>query len=235
MATRVDRLPDWDAGAIDDPLYKRLALFVALLAPILVVSFLAAFLGGTPLLGTGVFFLLTFLIALAAMWRADARGPLRSLKPKTLDDERFQNIAEGIAERIGVARPRLLEVDGAGPNAMVFGIRRPTIVVTRQLLEEFTRTEQEAVAAHCLLRIRSGRLWLTHVSEMLGRTGSRFAPRIGELDDVHAAALTRYPPALASAISKSKPDDSATAPFWFVGYGESHRHPAERVAELKDL
>ena len=235
MATSADRLPDWDAGPIHEPLSKRVALFASLAAPIAVVAVVASLLGGGLDLGFILFFALYLLVFLVVAWRADSRWPLRSLNARPLENDRFSNIVEGLADRIGTGSPRLLEVDGAGPNAMVFGARRPAIAVTRELLDSFTRTEQEAVAAHCLLRIRSGRLWLTHLSEILGRTGSRFAPRVGDEDDIHVAALTRYPPALAAAISKAKPNEGVTAPFWFVAHGASHRHPTERVAALQDL
>lgn len=235
MATKGQTLPDWNAGPLNESMAKRLGLFAALAAPIVVISIVVSLLGGGIDLGFVAFFTLSLLVGLVAAWRADSRGPLSALRPKPLDDDRFANIVEGMADRIGVVKPSLLEVEAAGPNALVFGLRRPAIGVTRELLETFSRTEQEAVAAHCLLRIRSGRVWMAHGAAMLGRTGSRFAPRVGEQDDIHVAALTRYPPALASAISKAKPNETPTAPFWFVAYGESHRHPTERVADLQDL
>lgn len=235
MAAPGQTLPDWNVGAVHEPLAKRVGLLAALVAPILLISICVSLLSGGPDLGFIAFFTLSLLVFLVAAWRADSRGSLRALRPEPLDHDRFTNVVEGMADRIGVAKPRLLEVEAAGPNALVFGLRRPAIGVTRELLQTFSRTEQEAVAAHCLLRIRSGRVWMAHAAAMLGRTGSRFAPRVGEQDDVHVAALTRYPPALASAIAKAKPNESATAPFWFVAYGESHRHPEERIADLQDL
>ncbi len=236
MATAAPTLPDWDAGPTRYPVAKRLGLVAALAAPVIVAAVVLTILWGGgfdigAIAGTTAF----LMVLLRVAWRAQARMPLRTLRARPLEHPRFVNIVTGLSQRIGTKTPRLLEVDGLAANALVFGTRRPSIAVTRPLLETFTRTEQEAVAAHCVLRIYSGHLLFTHLAAVLGRSGSRFAPRVGFEDDIHAVALTRYPPALESAIQKAKPNESATAPFWFVAHSTSHRHPTERIAALRDL
>ena len=54
-------------------------------------------------------------------------------------------------------------------------------------------------------------------------------------DDIRAAATTRFPPALVSAIEKAEPRGGRFGPFWFVGTGPADRSVDERIATLQDL
>ena len=118
---------------------------------------------------------------------------------------------------------------------MVCRARGDALAVTRALLEGFTRTELEAVVSHCLVRLNSVDLDRASLSVALGPLGSGSIPTVGDRDDVAAAAVTRYPPALAAAIEKAEPRSGRYAAFWFVASGRSHRSASERAAALRDL
>jgi hypothetical protein len=155
--------------------------------------------------------------------KATARRALKDsgASPLTGDEQpRFRNIADGLAERLGLGRVDLFVIDRGGPNALCCKLERPTIAATKDLLESYTRTEVEAVVAHCLVRHRAA--------------GHKGGP-VGFSDDVRAAALTRYPPALASAIEKADPYRGRYAAFYLVADDPGHRPVAERVTAILDL
>lgn len=155
--------------------------------------------------------------------RAAARRALKDSGARPIVGEeqpRLRNIADGIAERLAVGPVDLFVIESGGPNALCCKLERPTIAATTSLLETYARTEVEAVVAHCLVRHRSA-----------GHRGVR----VGFADDVRAAALTRYPPALAAAIEKADPYRGRFAPFYLVAEGPSHVPAADRVTALLDL
>jgi hypothetical protein len=121
------------------------------------------------------------------------------------------------------------------PNAMVCRAKGPALAVTRGLLDDFTRTELEAVIAHCMVRLLSTDVERASMALAQGPLGTRSIPRVGYEDDVRAAAVTRYPPALADAVEKAKPMKGRYAPFWFVADDRSHRPAQERAAAIRDL
>jgi hypothetical protein len=141
------------------------------------------------------------------------------------------NLASGLASDLGMKTPRVLVSPEQGANAFVVpGV----IVVTEDLLSQYTRTELEAVIAHCLVRLRDGGLgWAVTAAGTGGH--SRVAPRVDERVDARTAALTRYPPALASAIRKASPRRGRTAALWFVAHDSSHAPAEQRAAALLDL
>ncbi|MDQ3941320.1 MAG: hypothetical protein M3238_08220 [Actinomycetota bacterium] len=157
----------------------------------------------------------------------------RSLAPD--DHPRLWNIASGLAVDLSSPVPALFLITEGGPNALVCRRRGPAIAVTRSLLESYTRTELEAVVAHCLVRSRSPHLHRVVLATALGPLGSFALPVAGFDDDVRAAAVTRYPPALAAAIEKAEPRSGRWSPFWFVGVGPAHRPAPDRIAALEDL
>ena len=229
------RLPDWEAGPIAYPLAKKVSLVIVLAGPLFLFFFGFSLLDGGWEAGSLVATLFWISFLGINQWRATKSSALRGVKTEPLDDPRFENLVRGLVEQRHLPNPELLVIEEGGPNALVMRGPRPRLAVTRSLLETFTRTEQEAVAAHCLLRLASGQAGFIQLASSLGRSGSRFAPKIGYEDDVHAAALTRYPPALADAITKAKPAEGVASPFWFVAHDPSHRHPTERAAALKEL
>jgi hypothetical protein len=235
-ARRVTDAPDWNVPAPPGPrLYDWLIADSVVVIPAVVV--VVAFVAGSPLLG---FILLgAFLVggvggAALSGRRALARVAAVPIGPD--ESPRLHNLVAGLAARLHVAPPALWVIREGGPNAMVAGVLgRARLAVTASLLDRFARSELEAVVAHCLVRAERGRRWRASVAVWLGRPGRRLAPPVGSDDDVRAAALTRYPPALAAAIRKSEPRRDRLAPLWFVADGPPHRPAEEREAALLDL
>lgn len=155
--------------------------------------------------------------------RVHARRALKEAGARHLRDgeqPRFRNLAEGLAARASSGAPDLWLLTAGGPNAIGCRFDRPVVAVSESLLDLFTRTEIEAVVAHCLVR---------------NRTAGRKGALVGYDDDVRAAALTRYPPALASAVQKAEPYRGRYGAFYFVAEGSTHRAVTERAEALLDL
>lgn len=148
---------------------------------------------------------------------------------------RFLNLVTGLAQDLAMDPPETYVIGRASPNAIVWHGRRPALAVTSGLLEEYSRTQLEAVVAHCVIRLRDGRIRAAMPPVWLGRWAHRLAPQVGHDDDVRAAAVTRYPPALASAIEQASPSSGAYAPLWFAGSGAAHRDAAHRAADVLAL
>ena len=214
---------------------QRTAAVLAFVA----IAALATFVLGPGIGLLGVMAVNIVLVVAFFMW-ANNQGllALRASGAKRLAEDgepRLWNIVTGLASDMKVTRPALYVVPGGGPNAMVCRARGDAFAVTRSLLDTYTRTELEAVVAHCLVRLRSVDLDRAALGVALGPLGSRGIPPVGLHDDVAAASVTRYPPALAAAIEKAEPRSGRYAPFWFVASGSSHRSGSERAAALRDL
>lgn len=136
------------------------------------------------------------------------------------DEPRLMNVVTGLAEKLRAGPVEVFSIDGPGPNALAGRTERPVVAVTRALLEGYARTELEAVVAHCLVRYRGA-----------GKKGVV----VGYSDDVRAVALTRYPPALVSALEKATPYEGRYAPLYMVSEGTSHRPKLDRIQALNDL
>jgi hypothetical protein len=54
-------------------------------------------------------------------------------------------------------------------------------------------------------------------------------------DDLKAVAITRYPPALGTAIGKSQSGRDRWSPARFAADHPSHRPPEQRIEFLSDL
>lgn len=190
-------------------------------------------------------FLPTLLIMLGLMvagfWWVNNQG-LLAMRPAgasrcTPDQEpRVRNIVRGLAADMRIKTPELYVIAQGGPNSIACIARgRAALGFTRTLLDTYTRTELEAVAAHGLVRLASGTIHSATLSIALGPLGRKRPPPVGEADDVQACAATRYPPALASAIEKAEPRSGRFAALWFVAHGGGHRDHTERVAAIRDL
>jgi len=179
---------------------------------------------------------------------------IRSVGAQALEDgrePRLANLAAGLARDLDAEPPHLYLVASGGPNALVVRSSGSAVAITQSLLEVYTRTELEAVIAHCLVRLRDRRRMRRMglavalgrpARSPLGRPARSFrSPAPGSLepvgleDDLAAVSVTGYPPALASAISKAEPASGRFAPLWFVGMDPSRPAPERRVAELSDL
>lgn len=140
-------------------------------------------------------------------------------------DARLCNLVEGLATGAGVRHPRLVVVDSPGLNAMAAGTSpgRSVLAVTTGLLDELTRIELEGVLAEALWLIRHNETLPGTVLAAtfgIGRSAALTADRDTAADQ-GAVSLTRYPPALASALEKIErkgaavPGQSAsTAQLW---------------------
>ncbi|CAN5689786.1 hypothetical protein BH18ACT15_BH18ACT15_12940 [soil metagenome] len=146
---------------------------------------------------------------------------------------RLRNVASGLAADTASPAPELWVSTRPERNALVCGGKHPVIAVTRSLLAGSSRTELEAVLAHCLVRF--GRGDSARALRALARGPFGRPPAVGYEDDVLTAALTRYPPALVRALRSAEPVEGRYGPLWFVSSEPSHRSVPGRIAALKDL
>ena len=193
---------------------RKAAALVALFAagPALIVAVISGVLGGLAA-GVAVFAVVFAALAGWVFLGADrlVRSGLtrsgvafRDADPRV--DARLYNMAEGLATTIGVRCPKLAVVECDGLNAMVSGARRgrELVVVTSGLLEGLEVVELEAVLAEVLYRLRCGEVAAETVLVAtfgLGRS-ALFGPGRDTRLDAEAVRITRYPPALTSALEK---------------------------------
>jgi hypothetical protein len=175
---------------------------------------------------------------LALLWeRAQGRLALRSFRARRLDPgehPRVANLLQGLASDVGVATPSPYVLDDEGANALACRAGGPAIALSAPLLETYTRTELEAVIAHCVVRLRHGGTrgaarWCAFGA--LGGAGIA----VGVPEDAAAAEVTRYPPALASAIRKAEPRRGRFAPLFLVADHPSHEALQARLRALEEL
>ena len=168
-------------------------------------------------------------------------GPTR---PADLRREaRLLNLVEGLAPGAGLPRPAVLVVDDDAPNALALGRdgRRGVIVVSTGLLERLDRMQLEAVIAYLLVRIRDGASAGATVSLAFRPSRPPEAAPL-EVADSRAVTLTRYPPALASALevlaaagpAAPRQASPVLGPLWVVPPGD-RASAAERVDALRGL
>lgn len=233
------RLPDWDDSLerherrdLRDRTRSRLVIVGAV-----AVLWVAA---GGLLLGLIGIAAAAALFAGAIVWTVSnsGRGMLRRERAVRLRpgaSPRLENVVAGLAARTGLPGPELWSIEDDEPNALVCFTKRPAIAVTTGLVASFTRTELEAVLAHCFVRLAETSTPLARTLLALSYVSPAFGVPVGDADDVRAAAITRYPPALAQAVSKAVPKQGRGASFWFVADDDAHVPPPERAAALLDL
>lgn len=137
---------------------------------------------------------------------------------------RLTNMVQSLALVVGVEEPEAFVLDTDAVNALIAARNdAATLFITRGLDERLEPVELEAVVAEMLVRLRSGDAESATIAAAVYRLPllgalSRFtiAPTAplglnrllaDERDlaaDQQAVALTRYPPALLSALSKMK-------------------------------
>jgi Zn-dependent protease with chaperone function len=139
--------------------------------------------------------------------------------PKDDEAVRITNVLAGLAAQLSIPSARVFVYDGK-PNALATRTGGRTLAISASYLEDLTRSELEAVAAHCLVRLVPP---------------TRLGDPVGYDDDVRAAALTKFPPALASALAKATPQSGRFSPLYLVAEHQSHRPVELRVAALTDL
>ncbi|MEA2498361.1 MAG: heat shock protein HtpX [Actinomycetota bacterium] len=159
--------------------------------------------------------------AVVARNRVGAKRSFAALGAREIapgEQPRLSNMVEGLASDLGVAPPLVGVLDDDEANAFVIGGRSPSIGFTTGLVAGYTRTELEAVVAHCLVRVQ-------------GRGAIRPA---GLAEDIASVTLTRYPPALASALRKASPRPERAGVRWFVPEG-GDPSTEQRAVEVLDL
>ncbi len=232
------QLPDWeyDGRGPGSGLRDRARSRLLVVAAIALAGAVLSWLGLGPI-GIAAF---AALFAGAIVWIASnsGRGMLRrekAVRVRPGTSPRLENIVGGLARQTRLPAPELWLIDDPEPNALVCFTRRPALALTSGLVETYTRTELEAVVAHCFVRLAATATPLARTMLALSYVSPAFGVPVGDVDDVRAAAVTRYPPALASAVQKASPRGGRGAAFWFVADDGMHVAPAERAAALLDL
>jgi heat shock protein HtpX len=164
-------------------------------------------------------------------------------------DARFWNLVEGVSTSAGVRQPLLRVVDSPALNILVSGSRtdRGLIVATTGLLAELSRIEMEGVVAEQLAQLRHGETrpaTLLAATFGLGRRWALTSDRDARADQL-ALSITRYPPALASALEKMDTKGTAVAGPSYLSHlwladpcdpPDSQRLPLrDRIEALREL
>jgi len=143
-------------------------------------------------------------------------------------ETRLESLVETICGSHGIPEPELLIVgESALDAALVTRGSDLALIVTRGLLDHLDRLELEAVVARQLTADLAKAEAATVYAAMATRFG-RFAGGVNIANgarvraDFAGVALTRYPPALASALAKAAESDRmasqpATEHLWMVG------------------
>ncbi|HEU5150064.1 MAG TPA: M48 family metalloprotease [Iamia sp.] len=212
-----------DALARNEAAARRMVIVpvVVVAAVAGVVGVVVAFLVGVPLLAVlwvavavGMYFL-----GVASFRKAgptQALAATRSRPVSEAEEPRLHNLVEGLCVGIGLEPPRLRIIEDDAPNALAVAraVDDADLVVTRGLLERLSLVELEAVLAHELARIRRGDAIVGALAGSVLRTPlygwiARAVVGRGEpveaWSDLAAVEITRYPPALASALEKLAP------------------------------
>ena len=213
-------------------LWRIVALFGL---PIVVLSFIP--LVGAPFLAVPALTLL-YCAGMAFWLTSQGTRALRAVgarQPRPGELGRLDNLVNGLSSDLGIEPPMLLVTEEHGPNALVAKGSHHSVVVTEDLVGAFSRTELEAILAHCLVRIACHQVGAAQTGLAMGRLGAGLGGMTGDADDVLTASVTRYPPALVSALQKCEIRTDRLAPLWFVAEGPSHVPVTQRIAVLNDL
>ena len=134
------------------------------------------------------------------------------------------NAVETICLASGLRQPELKVFDDNAPAALAYGTTLPRICVSPAFFDSFSTTEQEAVAAHLLCRVESGDARrdtqaAVIYGAVMGLVGGRsfLSAHIAAKQkkqtllyvDLAAAKLSKYPPALMSALEIMKNGEAA--------------------------
>lgn len=232
-----DGLREW--GSVDDTRlapFEWLWLTVVLGVPGLVMALVAALAAG-PFVALG---LLVVYVLVVSWWvgrqgRAVLAAQTDARPLQDAEAPRLVSLVRGVAADLGMEPPRVWIAPGPS-NALICRSGAPVLLVRDELPDELTRTELEAVVTHCLVRIASGDLRRASLAAALGALAGPAGVSNFEAADTRAVSMTRYPPALASAIAKARAGGSGTrASFWFVPSDRTRPSQAEREKRLEDL
>ncbi|MEP6593246.1 MAG: M48 family metalloprotease, partial [Acidobacteriota bacterium] len=105
----------------------------------------------------------------------------REPRPGDLEERQLQNVIEEMAVAAGLPPPRIKLIDSPAANAAVLGSTGAgaTIVVSRGLLDDFSREDTQALAGHLVASISNGDL---EIASVLGSTLQTFGLLITLLD-----------------------------------------------------
>ncbi|MGI8775277.1 MAG: M48 family metalloprotease [Actinomycetota bacterium] len=225
------KVSEWDAPA---PVPGRLVIPFGLV--LLAIVLLALLVGAVTTSVIGIVFGALLMVAFLAWIWSRGRAALKAVGARPLEDShhRLRNLVEGLSRDLHIAAPAIWVIEAAGPNALVSWAGGPHVVVTTGLVATYTRTELEAVVAHCLVRIATGDVRRAVQATGLGPLSGRTVKE-GRVQDLQTVSLTRYPPALASAIRKAEPQGGGFGLLWFVGSPATHVPAEDRAAALLDL
>jgi hypothetical protein len=212
----------------------RARVAVLVLGPALVVGLGATVTAGP---GWGVATAVAVGLALAAWVGAQDRLALRAARAEPLAADRHprvHNLAVGVARQLGVAAPELRLLPTTRVNALACRAGfRLVLALSAGLVEGCTRTELEAVIVSLMLRTEGDAIARSRLAAAFGPLAGPW----GERDpgaDLRAAAVTRYPPAVAAFLRKLDPDAGRYGPFYLAASSDRPT-PAERAAEVADL
>lgn len=169
----------------------------------------------------------------------------------------LMNITEGLCVTMGIEMPRVLELREPQINIGAFSVgnTRAVLVVTTGALNSYSRLEFEAVIARELARVRSGQIFfearVRALQKLVSPVMAFLIPKRQSPDlvaqliagDLAGVSITRYPPALISALEKMVKDPNIRrsnsnlrrrilAPYW-VNPELEGASLAERIAVLK--
>jgi heat shock protein HtpX len=169
-----------------------------------------AVLVGLGLLGVLVAVVLAAAVVGGLWWAAEPSALRRSgAHPATVGIEpRLHNLVDGLCAASGVEKPSLHVIEDPAPNALAVGrsVDHSAIAVTRGLLDALTRVELEAVLAHELSHIKNEDVLVDTLAVTMPATARLLHRTMGRTRepqaDLAAVEMTRYPPALASALTK---------------------------------
>jgi heat shock protein HtpX len=241
-----------------------------LVVPALAVMLLVSFATGSILIGVAVGIVVWAGASVVAYRHVRRFGAefVAALPEGSVDDQaaaRLHNLTEGICVAHGVTKPsiRIVDLDSRNAGSVVFGEtdREVVLLVTRGLVDALSRIELEGLLAQQLSHVRDGDVAvgtfvaavasIPLVGPLLGRrAGASLDQHLETVADLNAAAMTRYPPGLAAALSRLRdhpnevPGVPATAAHLWVadplpaGSTEPYvPHPplADRIEVLSEL
>ncbi len=121
---------------------------------------------GAALIAPGIVVMLSIWVGLRALLRRSGVGGIllalnaREVRRDDLEEHQLANVAEEMAVAAGVPPPRLVMLDSAVANAALIGSAPgdAAIVVSRRLLDDFTRDETQAILGHLIGSMANGDL-----------------------------------------------------------------------------
>jgi hypothetical protein len=212
----------------------RARVAVLVLGPALVVG-----LGATVAAGPrwGVATVVALALALAAWIGAQDRLALRAAGAERLADDRYpraHNLAAGLGRQLGVPVTDLRLLPTERVNALVCRSgSKVVLALSAGLLGGCTRTELEAAIVSLMLRAEGDDIARSRLAAAFGPLAGPWAqPDAGA--DIRAAAVTRYPPAVAALLRRLDPEPGRYGSFYLAA-SSARPTPGERAVVVADL